>query len=203
MPASSLLNATRDEARVNELLARVAEKLGHIPQAYHTLATSQSYLNDTLYNLKKTIADGELDLHTKHLIAVATASIAGSASLVETRILEARKDGIGDDAIGEAITVAASTTQYNTFYKFQSLAGSGFEEFKPGYKLSVYLRPNVLTLRQVELIAAMISVINNCTSCVKGHVAKCRELGITLQQIEEGLRVAALIAGVGAFTRID
>lgn len=203
MALSSFLKSTRDEARVGELLGRVEEKLGEIPQAYHTLAVSQSFLNDTLYNLKKTMVDGELDLKTKHHIAVAVAAVSGGPNVVKARAHEAQKDGVTDDEISEALAVAGSIATYNVFYKFQHLSGPGYEHFKPGYKLSVFLRPATLTILQVEMICAMVSVINDCPYCVKGHLAKCKELGATVGQIEEALRVAALISGFATFTKID
>lgn len=203
MTLSRRLQVTRDEARVGELLGRVEEKLGEIPQAYHTLALSQNFLNDTLYNLKKVMVEGALDLKTKHLIAIAVASVSGGPNIVSARAHEAQKDGVSDDEISEALAVAGSIATYNVFYKFQHLAGPGYEEFKPGYKLSVFLRPNSLTILQVELVCAIVSVINDCPYCVKGHLAKCRELGATVPQIEEALRVGALISGFATFTKID
>jgi AhpD family alkylhydroperoxidase len=38
---------------------------------------------------------------------------------------------------------------------------------------------------------------------VKGHLAKCRELGATTEQIEDALRVAALLAGFSTFAKIE
>lgn len=203
MTLSRRLQATRDEGRVNELLGRVEEKLGEIPQAYHTLALSQNFLNDTLYNLKKAMVEGELDLKTKHLIAIAVAAVSGGPNIVNARVDEARKDGVSDDEVTEALAVAGSIATYNVFYKFQHLAGPGYEDFKPGYKLSVFLRPAALSIFQVEMICAIISVINDCPYCVKGHLAKCRELGAKPEQIEEALRVGALISGFATFTKID
>ncbi len=203
MTLSRRLQATRDEGRVNELLGRVEEKLGEIPQAYHTLALSQNFLNDTLYNLKKAMVEGELDLKTKHLIAIAVAAVSGGPNIVNARVDEARKDGVSDDEVTEALAVAGSIATYNVFYKFQHLAGPGYEDFKPGYKLSVFLRPAALSIFQVEMICAIISVINDCPYCVKGHLAKCRELGARPAQIEEALRVGALISGFATFTKID
>jgi alkyl hydroperoxide reductase subunit D len=74
---------------------------------------------------------------------------------------------------------------------------------KPGFKLSVFLRPNVLTQFQVEMICTVVSVVNSCETCVKGHLAKVRELGATPEQIEEAVKVGALIAGFATFTKID
>jgi AhpD family alkylhydroperoxidase len=203
MALSSILKSTRDEARIGELLGRVEEKLGEIPQAYQTLAVSQSFLNDTLYNLKKTMVEGELDLKTKHLIAVAVAAVSGGPNVVRARAHEAQKDGVSDDEITEALTAAGSIATNNVFYKFQHLAGPGYVEFNPGFKRSVFLRPAVLSNKQVELICAMVSVLNNCTSCVRGHLGKYKDMGGTLGQIEEGLRVAALVSGFATFTKID
>lgn len=199
MTLTDILRPTRDEARTEELLGRVREKLESVPGAYETLALSQAFLNDSLFNLRRTIADGALDLATKHMIAVAVASAVGGAALVEARALEARADGLGDDAIVEAMTVAGSMTTFNTFYKFSHMAGAGFENIRPGLKLGVFLRPSVLTKLQVELVGAVVSTLNACETCVHGHVAACRELGATVEQLEEAIRVGAVVAGIAAF----
>jgi alkyl hydroperoxide reductase subunit D len=203
MPVSDNLHSTRDEARVQELLGHVESYLGHIPQAYRTLAVNQTFLNDTLFNLRTTMVEGVLDLKTKHLIAVAVAAVAGGPNVVEARRDEARTDGLSDDQISEALVVAGSITTYNVFYKFQHLAGDHYDDFRPGFKLSVFLRPSFITRQQVELICAIISGINDCQSCVRGHLAKCRELGVTIEQVGEALRVGALIAGFATFTKVD
>jgi AhpD family alkylhydroperoxidase len=203
MALSKLLQATRDEVRVGELLGRVEEKLGEIPQAYHTLSLNQSFLNDTLFNLKKVMVPGELDIKTKHLIAIAVAVVAGGPNIVHARVHEAQRDGVTDDEVSETLSVAGSIAIYNVFYKFQHLAGPGYDEFKPGYKLSVFLRPAFLSVLQVEMICAIVSVVNDCPYCVKGHLAKSRELGATTAQIEEALRVGSLIAGFATFTKVD
>jgi alkyl hydroperoxide reductase subunit D len=199
MPLTDILSPTRDDARTEELLGRVREKLSTVPDAYETLALNQAYLNDSLFNLRKVLAEGALDVPTKHLVAIAVASTAGSAALVEARALEARADGVGDDAIVEALAVAGSMTTFNTFYKFTHMAGAVYAESRPGFKLSVFLRPNVLTKLQVELIGAIVSVVNGCESCVQGHVNTVRELGASIEQIEEALRVGAVVAGLAAF----
>jgi lipoyl-dependent peroxiredoxin subunit D len=203
MPASDNLHSTRDEARAQELLGQVERSLGHIPQVYRTLALNQTFLTDTLFNLRNNMVEGVLDLKTKHLIAVAVASVAGGPNIVEARTHEARNAGLSDDQIGEALTVAASITTHNVFYKFQHLAGDHYDDFRPGYKLSVFLRPMFITRQQLELICAIISGLNDCQSCVRGHLAKCRELGVTIDQVEEALRVSALIAGFATFTKVE
>jgi alkyl hydroperoxide reductase subunit D len=203
MPVSDNLQLTRDEERVQELLGQVESYLGHIPQAYRTLAVNQTFLNDTLFNLRTTMVEGVLDLKSKHLIAVAVAAVAGGPNVVDARRHEARTAGLSDDQISEALVVAASITTHNVFFKFQHLAGDHYDDFRPGYKLSVFLRPLFITRQQVELICAIISGINDCQSCVRGHLAKCRELGVTIEQVGEALRVGALIAGFATFTKVD
>jgi alkyl hydroperoxide reductase subunit D len=199
MSLTETLQPSGDEARTEELLGRVREKLGAVPDAWRTLALSQSHLNDSLYNLRKVLADGALDLATKHLVAVAVASAVGSQDLVAARALDARADGVGDDAIIEAITVASSMTTFNTFYKFTHYAGGSYADIRPGFKLGVFLRPAVLTKLQVELIGSIVSTVNACESCVQGHVATVRELGASVEQIEEAIRVGAVVAGIAAF----
>ena len=46
-----------------------------------------------------------------------------------------------------------------------------------------------------ELIGLTCSMVLRCDDCVKYHLGKCHELGLTSEQIMEALSIASLIGG--------
>ncbi len=46
-----------------------------------------------------------------------------------------------------------------------------------------------------ELIGLTCSLVLRCDDCVKYHLEKCKEIGLTNQQIMEGMSIATLIGG--------
>ncbi len=52
-----------------------------------------------------------------------------------------------------------------------------------------------LDVRSKELIGLACSMVLRCDDCVKYHIGKCVELGISKEQITEGMSIALLIGG--------
>lgn len=55
-----------------------------------------------------------------------------------------------------------------------------------------------LTLRQRELAAIGASLASNCIPCIKYHVRKAREAGLTREEIAEAIEVADVVRKVPA-----
>lgn len=55
--------------------------------------------------------------------------------------------------------------------------------------------PGALDLRTKELIGLTCSLVLRCDDCVKYHLGKCKEEGITTDQVNEAMGLAALIGG--------
>lgn len=202
----TFLSSVPYTASTEALLKTIRERYGDVPDAYRSIALSQVYLNDTSYNLRKTLADGLLDARTKHLIAVSAAAASHNAALTQAIAAEAHTAGLPHGLILEGLAVAASITTHNIFYKFQHLAGGSngdYAGFKPAMKLMALTRPEELTPLQVELICAVVSVINDCSYCVRAHLAKSRDLNAEPGQIEEALRVGAVVAGMAVFASVE
>ncbi|MFN3839288.1 MAG: carboxymuconolactone decarboxylase family protein [Cyclobacteriaceae bacterium] len=55
--------------------------------------------------------------------------------------------------------------------------------------------PGVLDLKTKELIGLTCSLVLRCDDCVKYHLGKCKEAGITTEQVNEAMGLATLIGG--------
>jgi len=181
---------------INELFSLIKNRLGHIPNAYKTLSSSKIFLTDTLYNFHKHVSKGELDVQTKHLISVAVCAALHNEDAIEARMAHAKNEGLDENIIKETITIAASIMTQNIFFKFQRLsANPDYANFRPSYKLNTILKPVFLSDLQVEAICVAISVLNDCSDCLRGHLDKFHRLGGTVSMVEELLRVVALTSG--------
>ncbi len=52
-----------------------------------------------------------------------------------------------------------------------------------------------LDIRTKELIGLTCSLVLRCDDCVKYHLGKCKEIGLTTAEVNEAMGVATLIGG--------
>ena len=55
--------------------------------------------------------------------------------------------------------------------------------------------PGDLDLKTKELIGLTCSLVLRCDDCVKYHLGKCKEVGLTTKQVNEAMGIATLIGG--------
>jgi AhpD family alkylhydroperoxidase len=56
-------------------------------------------------------------------------------------------------------------------------------------------QPGALDVKSKELIGLTCSLVLRCDDCVKYHLGKCKEVGLTKAEIEEALGLATLVGG--------
>lgn len=52
-----------------------------------------------------------------------------------------------------------------------------------------------LDLRSKELIGLTCSLVLRCDDCVKYHLGKCKEVGLSTDEVNEAMGIATLIGG--------
>jgi AhpD family alkylhydroperoxidase len=55
--------------------------------------------------------------------------------------------------------------------------------------------PGHLDVRSKELIGLTCSLVLRCDDCVKYHLGKCKEVGLTTNEVNEAMGVATLVGG--------
>lgn len=53
----------------------------------------------------------------------------------------------------------------------------------------------VLDIKTKELIGLTCSLVLRCDDCVKYHLGKCKEVGLTTEQVHEAMGISTLIGG--------
>ncbi len=59
-----------------------------------------------------------------------------------------------------------------------------------------------LDVKSKELIGLTCSLVLRCDDCVKYHLGKCKEIGLTTEEIYEALGVATLVGGTIAIPHL-
>lgn len=197
---------TLTEDKVDEKVAttftRLREALGTstVPEAFLPLGHVPTLVQDAYMNYKKfVLGAGKLESKRKALVGLGAAAALKNPTWIKLLADHARSVGADDQAIADAVAVAATCAMYNVFFKFRDISGSSiFEGMLVGLRAHTFAGVT-LDERTVELINVVVSDINGCKPCTSGHVAKARDLGASDEEILESIQVAATIAAGATF----
>jgi alkyl hydroperoxide reductase subunit D len=105
---------------------------------------------------------------------------------------------LSPEALGAARAAASIMAMNNIYYRFTHLASA------PDYKtLPARLRMNVIGKPGVdktdfELWCLAVSAINGCGVCIDSHETILRQAGLSAEQIQAAVRIAAVVHAVAA-----
>lgn len=155
------------------------------------------YAKDLKLNLSSLAQDAGLSDQQRAgtFIACALASRNGQTTRA---VLEAFAPSLSPEALSAAKAAAAIMAMNNIYYRFTHLAGA------PDYKtLPARLRMNVIGKPGVdkadfELWCLAVSAINGCGVCIDSHEKVLREAGMSAEQVQTAVRIAAVVHAVAA-----
>lgn len=55
--------------------------------------------------------------------------------------------------------------------------------------------PGALDVKSKELIGLTCSLVLRCDDCVRYHLGKCKEVGLTTDEVQEAMGISTLIGG--------
>lgn len=170
------------------------------PAFLRILANSPSFLKDVYMNVDRGIfKDGGLQSNSKILLAAVTAAHWGNTEIASFFGDLARAAGFTDEQIYEAVGISGTSTSFNYYYKFRSLADTdAFDGISAGLRASLFMKP-AMGKAFAELVNLVISTINGCSSCVSGHIQTAVEADVTREQIDEAIRTGAIVSSICQF----
>jgi alkyl hydroperoxide reductase subunit D len=130
--------------------------------------------------------------------AFVVSALASRNPVVTEAIIAEFAPKLTPEALTAAKAAAAIMAMNNIYYRFTHLASS------PDYRtLPAKLRMNVMAKPGVdkadfELWSLAVSAINGCGMCIDSHEKVLREHGITAEQIQAAVRIAAVVHAVAA-----
>jgi alkyl hydroperoxide reductase subunit D len=152
-----------------------------------------AYAKDISLNLSSLANETTLSDQQKWGAFVASAAAVGVPAVV--RAVEAAADGAGLSAQAKQAAKAAAAIMgmNNVYYRSLHLLSNG--EYKT---LPARLRMNVLANPGVEkadfeLWSTAVSAVNGCGMCLDAHEAELKKHGVSAQQIQAALRIAAVV----------
>ena len=155
------------------------------------------YAKDLRLNLSSLAAEPSLTEQQRAGTFVACALASRNAETIHAIIAEFGPK-LSPEALQAAHSAASIMAMNNIYYRFVHLASS------PDYKtLPAKLRMNVIGKPGVEkadfeLWSLAVSAINGCGMCIDAHEKVLREHGITAEQVQAAVRIAAVVYAVAA-----
>jgi alkyl hydroperoxide reductase subunit D len=148
---------------------------------------------DIKLNLSAVLGDSSLSASQRWGVAVASAAAARYRPLLEAVVADARRE-VGGAAVDDALAAATLMAMNNVFYRFRHVVGKEIYSTKrAGLRMNRLGRP-AGTKVDMELFSLAVSAINNCEACVRAHEKAVVDGGLTEDQVNDAIRIAATIA---------
>jgi alkyl hydroperoxide reductase subunit D len=154
--------------------------------------TFPDYAKDIKLNLPAVLTDSTLSPEQRWGVAVASAISCNHPGLRDATIADARRhvaQNVLDDAAAAAVVMAMN----NIFYRFRHMVEKpAYGQKAPRLRMN---RMNQPTTNKVdfELYSLAVSAIHGCEMCVKAHEKVVVEAGVTEDQVNDTIRIAATI----------
>lgn len=155
------------------------------------------YAKDLKLNLGSLASDETLTPAQKAGTFIACA-LACKQEDVIAAIIQEFSGQLSAEQLGAVKSAAAIMAMNNIYYRFTHLTSN--EEYG---KLPAKLRMNVLAnpgapKEEFELWSLAVSAINGCGMCIDSHERVLRQHGLTTEQIQTSVRIAAVVHAVAA-----
>jgi alkyl hydroperoxide reductase subunit D len=155
------------------------------------------YAKDLKLNLGSVI--GNSDLPAQQLWGTVLATAIASRSPIVLRELEPEaKANLKPEAYEAAKAAAAVMAMNNVFYRTRHLLSDHeYGTLRAGLRMNVIGNPGV-DKTDFELWSFAVSAINGCGMCMESHERAVRQHGLTAEQVQAAVRIAAVVHAVAA-----
>jgi alkyl hydroperoxide reductase subunit D len=153
------------------------------------------YAKDLKLSLGTLAGETVLDDAKKAGTFVASALASRNPQVIEAVVAEfgPRLDSA---AFNAAKAAAAIMAMNNVYYRFLHLVeDEEYGKLRAGLRMNVIANPG--TAREnFELWSLAVSAVNGCGKCITAHEKVLREAGLTREQIQAAVRIAAVVHAV-------
>lgn len=149
---------------------------------------------DLKVNLQAVLQESTLTNDQRYGVAVACALASRSGRLGQALLDEARLH-VDPKVVEDARASAALMAMNNVYYRFKHMVGK--EEYQPlpaRLRMTRIAKP-ATNKPDFELMCLAVSAIGGCERCVQAHEKTVREAGITAEQVNDAIRIAATVMG--------
>ena len=155
------------------------------------------WAKDIRLNLDSTVNRSSLDQVDAHAVALAAAFATGNKSLVAA----IRADFTNEPEHAAALTAAALMGMNNVWYPYVDMAGDDeLKTQRPELRMNAYATYGGVSREKFEMYALAASIVGKCHFCIGSHYKLLKEHGITVTQLRDIGRIAAVINSVSQIT---
>lgn len=165
-----------------------------------SLETLKSLLPDYAKDLKLNLSSlaAETALTQQQLAGTFIASaLASRQPQVIAAVHGAFAQTLEPAALNAAKAAAAIMGMNNIYYRFVHLAGADYKKMPARLRMNVMANPGVEKV-DFELWSLAVSAVNGCGLCIESHEHELRKAGLTAEQIQAAVRIAAVVHAVAA-----
>jgi alkyl hydroperoxide reductase subunit D len=154
------------------------------------------YAKDIRLNLGSLAAEPALNDEQRAGAFVASA-LAARNPAVTAALLAEFAPALSPDALNAAKAAAAIMAMNNVYYRFTHLVGGDYPTMPAKLRMNVMARPGV-DKATFELWSLAVSAINGCGMCMESHEKAVRQHGLTAEQVQAAVRIAAVVHAAAA-----
>jgi len=153
------------------------------------------YAKDINLNLDNVINRSTLDEVTVKGVAMASAFASGNMELVEKI-----KPFMLEEDRTAALTAASLMAMNNVWYPYVEMTGDpSLKGLPPQLRMNAYASHGGTTKVKFESYALAASIVGKCHFCVKNHYDVLKKEGVSVEQLRDIGRIAAVINAVSKF----
>lgn len=153
------------------------------------------YAKDIKLNLSSMANDETLSTQQLWGTFLSCALASGNAEVIR-QIEEEALDNLSAQAVDAAKAAASIMAMNNVYYKFAGMMPE-YQTLPAKLRMNVIGNPGVEKV-DFELWSLAVSAINGCQFCVESHEKILRDGGLSQEQIQTAVRVAATVKAVAA-----
>ncbi len=152
------------------------------------------YAKDQKLNLGSLAMDPTLS--AQQLAGTFIVSALASRNAVVIRAIMAEfAPKLSAEALNAAKAAASIMGMNNIYYRFTHLVGGDYPTLPAKLRMNVMARPGVEKV-DFELWSLAVSAINGCGMCMESHEKVIRHGGLSAEQIQTAVRIAAVVHAV-------
>ena len=154
------------------------------------------YAKDLKLNLGSLAAEVSLNTQQRAGTFVVSALAARNAEVIRGIMAEFGPQ-LSPEALHAARAAAAIMGMNNVYYRFVHLVGGDYERLPARLRMNVIGKPGVEKV-DFELWSLAVSAVNGCGMCMTSHEKIVREGGLSQEQVQAAVRIAAVVHAVAA-----
>lgn len=160
------------------------------------------HAKDIKLNLGSLARETVLDEQKRLGCLVASAYAIGEPEVLADIMAEV-EGKLSAEAITGAKAAASIMGMNNVYYRFVHLVkASDYKTLPAKLRMNVIANPGV-DKADFELWSLAVSAINGCGMCIDAHEHELRKAGLTAEQIQAAVRIAAVVNAAAAVIRAE